>query len=182
MDRLFLETKVLADDAGLVSGIAWKFGAADRVGDMIEPGAFAKAALPLPMLFGHDANDPVGTWDQAVEKSDGLHLTGKLLVDEVERAREVRALVRSGAVRGISIGFVTRIRSCGGTSTTSRSRSTTPTTSCSRRARAATGSTAPWQPPWPSAGRCTVKRTARPTTTPRKMSGNGHMREVIHGR
>ena len=108
MDRLFLETKVLADDAGLVSGIAWKFGAADRVGDMIEPGAFAKAALPLPMLFGHDANDPVGTWDQAVEKSDGLHLTGKLLVDEVERAREVRALVRSGAVRGISIGFVTR--------------------------------------------------------------------------
>jgi HK97 family phage prohead protease len=108
MDRLFLETKILADDAGLVSGIAWKFGAADRVGDMIEPGAFAKAALPLPMLFGHDANDPVGTWDQAVEKSDGLHLTGKLLVDEVERAREVRALVRSGAVRGISIGFVTR--------------------------------------------------------------------------
>lgn len=107
MDRLFFETKLLADDAGAISGIAWKFGTPDRVGDMIEPGAFAKAALPLPMLFGHDGNDPVGTWDAAVEKGGALHLSGKLLVDEVARAREVRALVRSGAVRGISIGFVT---------------------------------------------------------------------------
>jgi HK97 family phage prohead protease len=60
------------------------------------------------MLFGHDPNDPVGTWDTAEEKADGLHLSGKLLVDDVARAREVRALVKSGAVRGISIGFQTR--------------------------------------------------------------------------
>jgi HK97 family phage prohead protease len=59
-------------------------------------------------LFGHDVNDPVGSWDIATEKSDGLHLSGRLLVDDVERAREVRALVRSGAVRGISIGFITK--------------------------------------------------------------------------
>jgi uncharacterized protein len=108
MDRLFLETKVLADDAGAVSGIAWKFGVADRVGDMIEPEAFGKAALPIPMLFGHDFNDPIGTWDAATVKTDGLHLSGRLLVDDVARAREVRALVKSGAVRGISIGFVTK--------------------------------------------------------------------------
>ncbi|HEV7284879.1 MAG TPA: HK97 family phage prohead protease, partial [Kaistia sp.] len=108
MEHFFFETKILADDNGLVSGIAWKFGTPDRVGDWIEPGAFAKAALPLPMLFGHDMNDPVGTWDQAVEKSDGLHISGRLLVDDVPRAREVQALVKSGAVRGISIGFVTR--------------------------------------------------------------------------
>lgn len=107
MDRLFFETKLLADDAGAISGIAWKFGTPDRVGDMIVPGAFAKVTLPLPMLFGHDGNDPVGTWDAAVEKGGALHLSGKLLVDEVARAREVRALVRFGAVRGISIGFVT---------------------------------------------------------------------------
>ncbi len=108
MDHVFLETKILADDAGALSGLAWKFGTPDRIGDMIEPGAFKGAKLPLPMLFGHDGNDPVGAWDVAEERADGLHIAGKLLVDDVARAREVRALVRSGAVRGLSIGFQTK--------------------------------------------------------------------------
>jgi HK97 family phage prohead protease len=117
MDHLFLETKIMADDAGAIAGIGWKFASADRIGDMIEPGAFKGVSLPLPMLFGHDGSDPVGTWTAADEKMDGLHLSGKLLVDDVARAREVRALVRSGAVKGISIGFITKkaaMRSDGG--------------------------------------------------------------------
>lgn len=108
MDRHYLETKIMGDNSGAISGIAWRFDTPDRVGDMIEPGAFKAAKLPLPMLFGHDQNDPIGTWDAAAEKSDGLHLKGRLLVDDVARAREVRALVKAGAVRGISIGFLTR--------------------------------------------------------------------------
>lgn len=108
MDRLFIETKILGGDNGAISGLAWKFGAPDRIGDWIEPGAFKGVKLPIPMLFGHDMNDPVGTWDAAEEKADGLHLTGKLLVDDVTRAREVFALVKSGAVRGLSLGFITR--------------------------------------------------------------------------
>ncbi|MFI3904320.1 HK97 family phage prohead protease [Ochrobactrum sp. S1502_03] len=108
MDRLFVETKMIADDSGLITGLAWKFGTPDRVGDDILPGAFKSAKMPIPLLFGHDMNDPIGTWDIAEEKSDGLHLTGKLLIDEVPRAREVRALVKSGAVRGVSIGFITK--------------------------------------------------------------------------
>ena len=81
MDRLFIETKILGTDDGTISGLAWKFGSPDRIGDWIDPGAFKGAKLPIPMLFGHDMNDPVGTWDIAEEKADGLHLTGKLLVD-----------------------------------------------------------------------------------------------------
>lgn len=108
MDRLYVETKIFAEDDGAISGLAWKFGQGDRIGDWIEPGAFKSTALPLPMLFGHDQNDPIGTWDAADEKSDGLHIRGKLLIDDVPRAREVRALVKSGAVRGISIGFLTK--------------------------------------------------------------------------
>ena len=108
MERLFVETKIIGSDDGLIAGLAWKFGKPDRIGDWIEPGAFKGVTLPIPMLFGHDMNDPVGTWDQAQEKADGLHITGKLLVDEVARAREVRALVKSGAVRGLSIGFITK--------------------------------------------------------------------------
>ena len=108
MDHLFLETKLLADDAGAISGMAWKFDEADRVGDVIEKGAFSNLTLPIPMLFGHDQNEPIGTWDATNEKSDGLHIEGKMLIDDVVRAREVRALVKSGAVRGISIGFITK--------------------------------------------------------------------------
>lgn len=111
MDRLFVETKMMADDTGIVSGLAWKFGTPDRIGDWIEPGAFKSVKLPIPMLFGHDMNDPIGTWDFAEEKADGLHVTGKLLVDDVARAREVRAFVISGAVRGLSIGFITKVSS-----------------------------------------------------------------------
>ena len=108
MDRLFIETKFAADDAGDIEGLAWPFDTADRVGDVIEKGAFADAKLPLPLLFGHDQNDPIGVWTEAAEASDGLRLKGRLLVGEVKRADEVRALVKAGAVRGISIGFITR--------------------------------------------------------------------------
>lgn len=108
MDRLFVETKFDTGEGGTVEGIAWPFNQPDRVGDMIVKGAFAGTALPLPMLFGHDQNDPIGVWDIATEEEDGLRLKGRLLVDEVIRAKEVRALVRSGAVRGISIGFRTK--------------------------------------------------------------------------
>lgn len=107
MDRVYLETKIEASDDGAVEGLAWKFAEPDRVGDIIVKGAFAGATVPLPLLFGHDQNDPIGTWDVAEERADGLHLKGRLLVEDVARAREVRALVRSGAVRGISIGFRT---------------------------------------------------------------------------
>ncbi|KEP68531.1 peptidase U35 [Thioclava dalianensis] len=108
MERAFIETKLLASDEGAISGLAWKFATPDRVGDVIEKGAFAGAPLPLPMLFGHDQNEPVGVWTKATEEEDGLHLSGSLMVKDVERAREVRALVQAGAVRGISIGFITR--------------------------------------------------------------------------
>lgn len=108
MERAFIQTKMLADEAGAISGIGWPFGSPDRVGDVIEKGAFADINLPLPMLFGHDGNEPLGSWSEANETHEGLQLKGTLLVDDVQRAREVNALVKAGAVTGISIGFVTR--------------------------------------------------------------------------
>ncbi|SLN20041.1 Caudovirus prohead protease [Roseivivax jejudonensis] len=108
MDRVYLETKLDASDDGNIEGMAWPYEKADRIGDMIAKGAFTGTSLPLPMLFGHDQNDPVGTWDEADDGGEGLRLKGRLLVDDVVRAREVRALVRAGAVRGISIGFRTK--------------------------------------------------------------------------
>lgn len=108
MDRLFIETKLDATADGEIEAMAWPFATPDRVGDVIVKGAFASASYPLPVLFGHDPNDPVGVWDEGEETAEGLHLKGRLLVGEVARAREVRALVQSGAVRGVSIGFRTK--------------------------------------------------------------------------
>ncbi|MGV3553088.1 HK97 family phage prohead protease [Rhizobium sp.] len=107
MDRLFFETKIDTGDDGEVTGIAWKFGSPDRVGDVIEKGAFGALSLPLPMLFGHDPNDPVGIWTAAQEDAEGLQIKGNLLVKEVARAREVFALVKAGAVKALSVGFQT---------------------------------------------------------------------------
>ena len=103
-----IKASLAVDDAGTITGIAWPFGTPDRMGDVIEKGAFAGAAPPLPMLAFHNPAAPVGTWDTITEKSDGLHVAGRLLVEDVERAREVRALVRAGAITGLSIGFSTR--------------------------------------------------------------------------
>lgn len=107
-DRIEIKANISVSDAGEISGIAWPFGSPDRVGDIIIPKAFADAPSFLPMLFAHDPTQPVGVWNEIATTGAGLNLKGQLLVDSVERAREVRALVKAGAVTGLSIGFRTK--------------------------------------------------------------------------
>lgn len=109
MERLTLDCKFLTDEAGAVTGIAWPFGSPDRVGDVVKKGAFrAAVGKTLPMLFAHDQRDTVGVWDAVTETEKGLEVRGRLLVQDVARAREVHALAKAGAVGGLSIGFVTK--------------------------------------------------------------------------
>ncbi len=58
------------------------------------------------MLFQHDPAEPVGIWLELREDLRGLFARGKL-IPEVARARELYALVKAGAVDGLSIGFRT---------------------------------------------------------------------------
>ncbi|MDS9467938.1 phage major capsid protein [Paracoccus sp. MBLB3053] len=108
MDRIEIKAQISVDEAGAITGIAWPFGSADRVGDVIERGAFSKALPPLPMLASHDQKDTVGVWDEIAETSEGLTVKGRLLVNDVQRAAEVRSLIQAGALRGLSIGFASR--------------------------------------------------------------------------
>lgn len=108
MERAFIETKMTASDAGEITGLGWPFATPDRMGDVIEKGAFADTRLPLPMLFGHNSNEVLGSWSEASETAEGLELRGSMLVNDVARAREVSALVKAGAITGLSIGFMTR--------------------------------------------------------------------------
>ena len=106
-DRIEIKAQLTATETGEITGTAWPFGSADRVGDVIEKGAFDQPAS-LPMLFAHDQAQVIGLWEAVTETPEGLTVKGRLLVDEVERAREVRAMIRAGAVSGLSIGFVTK--------------------------------------------------------------------------
>ncbi|ETD84173.1 phage major capsid protein [Rhodobacter capsulatus] len=106
-DRLEIKAQLAVTEAGEITGLAWPFGSADRVGDVIVKGAFTAPAA-LPMLFAHDQAQVIGVWDRITETEAGLTVKGRLLIDDVERAREVRAMVKAGAVSGLSIGFVTK--------------------------------------------------------------------------
>jgi hypothetical protein len=99
------------DSDGTVEGYASLFGEIDAARDMVMPGAFRqtltlRGVRRIPMLFQHDPAEPVGIWLELREDSRGLYARGRLIPD-VQRARELLALVRAGAIDGLSIGFKT---------------------------------------------------------------------------
>lgn len=106
----FVEVKAAfeVDETGVIEGVAWPFGGPDRVGDVIEKGAFVNVRAPIPMLAFHNQGEPVGKWEEITETEEGLIVKGRLLVNEVARAKELHALIREKAVGGLSIGFATQ--------------------------------------------------------------------------
>lgn len=114
-----LETKFAAleikadgeDDEYLtISGYASVFNNVDRGGDVVMPGAFkdciAKGRKPK-MLWQHDASQPIGAWDTMREDSNGLLMKGRIS-KRAAKGAEVAALVKMGAVDGLSIGYRTQ--------------------------------------------------------------------------
>jgi len=104
-------TRATIDADGTVEGYASLFGELDQARDMVMPGAFAatlrtRGVRRIPMLFQHDPAEPVGVWLELREDSRGLYARGRLIPD-VQRGRELLALVRQGGIDGLSIGFRT---------------------------------------------------------------------------
>ncbi len=96
---------------GRVEGYASLFGVPDHGGDVVMPGAFAaslrrRGASAVRFLFQHDPAQPIGVWDEIREDRRGLYVRGRL-IGGVARAREIAALLRAGALDGLSIGFRT---------------------------------------------------------------------------
>lgn len=113
LERPF-EVKAVQDD-GVFEGFGSVFGNVDSYKEIVAPGAFAeslagwKAAGRLPpVLWQHRSGEPIGPYLSMEEQPIGLHVKGQLLVDDVQRAKEARALMKAKAVNGLSIGFVTR--------------------------------------------------------------------------
>jgi uncharacterized protein len=96
---------------GVIEGYASLFGKVDQSGDMVAAGAFAaslarRGAAGVRMLYQHAASEPVGIWTQIKEDARGLFVRGRILT-EIVRGREVLALLRAGALDGLSIGYRT---------------------------------------------------------------------------
>jgi len=85
-----------------ISGYASLFHQTDLSGDQVKPGAFSASILALgngrlPMLFGHETNNPIGVWDRIIEDKTGLFVSGQILGGTAQADRTAR-LIREGAL------------------------------------------------------------------------------------
>lgn len=113
LERSF-EVKAV-DEQGVFSGYLSVFGNVDGGGDIVAPGAFAetlsawkrKGALP-PILWQHRSGEPIGPFTEMKEDANGLFVRGQLLINDIARAKEAYALLKSKTISGMSIGYITR--------------------------------------------------------------------------
>ncbi|MDP2260832.1 MAG: HK97 family phage prohead protease [Caulobacter sp.] len=94
-----------------ISGYASLFWTRDLNDDVTAVGAFGASLAVrgvggVKMLCQHDADRPVGVWDEVVEDARGLFVRGRIF-DVTPEGRMCAALVRAGAMDGLSIGFKT---------------------------------------------------------------------------
>jgi len=109
-ERKFLPEPVSGVDTdGVFEGYASLFGEADLGKDVVMPGAFRdslrkRGAAQVRLLWQHDPAQPIGRWLSIAEDLRGLRVRGRLNL-AVSQARDIHALMRDGAVDGLSIGF-----------------------------------------------------------------------------
>lgn len=115
-----LQTKSLSfkaedlQDDGTFSGYCSVFDVVDSYDEIVKKGAFvdslndwqAKGKMP-PVLWQHDRSEVIGVWTKLYEDDKGLFGEGKLLIDDVAKAKEAYALIKVGAIDGLSIGYRT---------------------------------------------------------------------------
>jgi HK97 family phage prohead protease len=81
----------------------------DLGGDVILPGAFTKTiqerGSQVPLLWQHKSDEPIGTLTLQ-DSPDALRVTGKLLM-ELPTAQKAYRLIKSGVIKGLSIGYDT---------------------------------------------------------------------------
>ena len=109
---LNLEVKDIAD-SGSFTGYGAVFGNVDLGRDLIVRGAFEsslsdwKSQGKFPkMLWQHNPREPIGVWTDMKEDDYGLLVSGKFTMG-VAKAAEAHALLKDGAIEGLSIGYRT---------------------------------------------------------------------------
>lgn len=96
------------DDTGTVEVIAVAYGVVDDYGSLWAPGVFARSLeerMPT-FAFGHNWSEPIGRGVFAQDTDAGQYVTLRLDLDEnVPRALQAHAQMRSGTLDDVSVGF-----------------------------------------------------------------------------
>lgn len=103
-----LTIKSIDEDLRIIEGVATT-PTTDRMGDIVDPEG-AQFTLPLPLLWQHQSDFPVGNVIAAKVTKDGIEIRAKFekvdapvsLKEDLDRAW---AQVKAKLVRGLSIGF-----------------------------------------------------------------------------
>lgn len=106
MDRAYslINFKAVEDDSKVVlTGIA-STPSPDRMSDIVVPEG-AQFKLPIPLLWQHDASQPIGHVVRAKVTKSGIEVTAELLKGVTAKIDEYVSLIKAGLVRGLSIGF-----------------------------------------------------------------------------
>jgi HK97 family phage prohead protease len=104
---LNIEVKATEEGEGVFTGYGSVFGNVDRVDDVVLETAFddfLASGKQVPMLWQHDAGEPIGIYSEMRKDDNGLFVKGQINM-KTERGRETYELLKQGAVKGLSIGF-----------------------------------------------------------------------------
>lgn len=101
------EIKFSTEKPGFFAGYASKFHGIDAYGDTVFSGAY-KSTLenrkrPVQMRWNH-YGDVIGKWLTIKEDEHGLYVEGELTPGH-SKANDVYALLKHGAISGLSIGY-----------------------------------------------------------------------------
>jgi HK97 family phage major capsid protein/HK97 family phage prohead protease len=111
-DRVYstIQIKAVDDDSRTITGIASTPGT-DRDGDIVEPEG-AEFALPVPLLWQHRHLEPIGNVIKARVTKAGIEIVAQMVAPTADmpaqmtaRLQEAWASIKTGLVRGLSIGF-----------------------------------------------------------------------------
>lgn len=109
---LLFEAKEVSSE-GQIKGYGAVFNNVDGGNDVIVADAFSgsiermtSGGMKPKMLWQHDPAQPIGVWDTMKADERGLFMEGRIIAD-VAKGKETIALLKAGAVDGLSIGYKT---------------------------------------------------------------------------
>jgi uncharacterized protein len=108
LDIQNIQFKFDEDKVGSFSGYASVFNGVDSYGDTIEKGAYTKTLKnrkrPVQLRWNH-FGEVIGKWTKTEEDENGLYVEGELTPNH-SKAQDVYALLKHGAISGLSIGYM----------------------------------------------------------------------------
>ena len=94
------QVKAVDDEARLITGIA-STPSTDRMGDVVEPKG-AQFTLPMPLLWQHRADSPIGMITDAKVGKDGIEIAARIAKGVHADIDKAWSLIKAGLVRGLS--------------------------------------------------------------------------------